>query len=88
MIMLSSEIENHYGKFIKGPKNLNGINTQAPYVLVENIEEHYKKSIAGGAKILIEIKDEAYGSRGYTCKDLEDFVWNFGSYDPRAEIES
>ncbi len=39
------------------------------------------------AKILIEIKDEEYGGRGYTCKDTEEYVWNFGSYDPWTENE-
>ncbi|MCD2259989.1 VOC family protein [Psychroserpens luteolus] len=82
MIMLSSENNNEYGKLIKTPNSLNGINTQAPYIIVEKIDEHYKNAVAKGVKILIEIKDEAYGGRGYTCKDIEDHIWSFGSYNP------
>ncbi len=85
MIMLSSENENEYGKLVKTPESLNGNNTQAPYIVVEKIDEHYEKAVAVGAKILIEIKDEEYGGRGYTCKDTEEYIWNFGSYDPWTE---
>jgi uncharacterized glyoxalase superfamily protein PhnB len=68
-------------------ESLNGNNTQAPYIVVEKIDEHYEKAVAVGAKILIEIKDEEYGGRGYTCKDTEEYIWNFGSYDPWTENE-
>ena len=87
MIILSSENENEYGKLVKTPVSVNGNNTQAPYVIVEKIDDHYEKAVAAGAKILIDIKDEEYGGRGYTCKDIEDYLWNFGSYDPWADNE-
>lgn len=87
MIMLSSENENEYGKLVKVPESLNRNNTQAPYIVVEKIDDHYEKAVAAGAKILIAIKDEQYGGRGYTCEDTEGYLWNFGSYDPWAEIE-
>ncbi|MCK0110493.1 glyoxalase [Flavobacteriaceae bacterium S0825] len=82
MIMLSSENNNEYGKLINTPNSMSGINTQAPYIVVEKVDEHYKNAIAKGVKILIEIKDEAYGGRGYTCMDIEGHIWSFGSYNP------
>ena len=82
MIMLGSENDNEYGKLLRTPKDLNGLNTQAPYIIVENIDEHYKKAVQEGAEIVIEIKDEDYGGRGYTCRDKEGHIWNFGSYNP------
>ena len=84
MIMLSSEIANPYGEMVKSPESLNGTNTQAPYVVVEQIDAHYQRAVREGAEILIDIKDEDYGGRGYTCRDLEGHVWSFGSYDPWA----
>jgi len=87
MIMLGSENENEYGKMVKTPENLQGNNTQASYIVVENIDEHYEKAVTAGAKILIGIKDEEYGGRGYTCKDPEGYIWNFGSYNPWTENE-
>lgn len=85
MIMLSSATNDDYGKLIQTPKNLNGVNTQAPYIIVEDIDEHYKKAVEAGVDIVIEIKDEDYGGRGYTCRDLEGNLWNFGSYNPWNE---
>ena len=34
---------------------------------------------------MIDIKDGDYGGRGFTCRDPEGHLWNFGSYDPWAE---
>lgn len=85
MIMLGSTSNDEYGKLIRTPKSLNGFNTQAPYIVMEDIEEHYKNALQKGADIVIEIKDEDYGGRGYTCRDLEGHLWNFGSYNPWNE---
>ena len=82
MIMLSSKNNGEYSELLESPNSLCGMNTQAPYVIVKKIDEHYKNSVAKGAKILIEIRDEVYGGRGYTCKDIEGHIWNFGSYNP------
>ncbi len=43
---------------------------------------------AAGAKIVIDIKDEDYGGRGYTCRDPEGHIWNFGTYDPWPQSDS
>ena len=85
MIMLGSEFDNEYGKFVKSPKDLDGINTQAAYIIVEEIDEHYRRAIDTGAEIILDIKDEDYGGRGYSCQDPEGNVWNFGSYNPWAQ---
>lgn len=82
MIMLGSLVDDDYGKFIQTPNNLNGVNTGAPYLVVENIDEHYNRAVSEGAKIVMDIKDEDYGGRGYSCIDLEGHLWNFGSYNP------
>jgi len=82
MIMLGSENNSEYGKLIKTPESFKGINTQAPYIVVEEIDEHYKNVVAAGAEIIIEIREEDYGGRGYTCRDNEGYIWNFGSYNP------
>jgi len=34
------------------------------------------------AYIVLDIKSEDYGGRGYTCRDPEGHIWTFGSYDP------
>lgn len=82
MIMLGSERDNEYGKSIKTPKDFDGINTQAPYIIVEEIDKHYQRAIRGGAAIISDLKDEDYGGQGYSCRDPEGHIWNFGSYNP------
>ncbi len=85
MIMLGSTAEDEYGNWVKSPLNFAGVNTQAPYIILEEIDQHYQKAIEAGAEILIEIKDEDYGGRVYSCRDPEGHIWNFGSYDPWEE---
>jgi len=82
MIMLGSENNSEFDKFVKTPNDLKGINTQTPYIIVEEIDNHYQRAIAAGARIVLDIKDEDYGGRGYSCQDPEGHIWNFGSYNP------
>jgi hypothetical protein len=42
----------------------------------------YRRAKAAGAKIVLDINDEDYGGRGFSCRDLEGHLWNFGTYDP------
>ncbi|MEZ5648377.1 MAG: hypothetical protein R3E60_05460 [Alphaproteobacteria bacterium] len=63
------------------------MNTQTIYMIVENVDAHYARTKAAGAKILIDIKDEDYGGRGYSCFDIEGHVWSFGTYNPWHETE-
>ncbi|MCP4978312.1 MAG: glyoxalase [Maribacter sp.] len=85
MIMLGSESDNEFGKYVRIPKDLDGINTQTVYIIVEEIDEHYRRAIDTGAEIIVDIKDEDYGGRGYSCQDPEGYIWNFGSYNPWAQ---
>ena len=82
MIMLGTEKDDDYGKLLWSPKTLKGSNTQAPYIIVDKVDAHYQIAKAAGAEIVMDIKDEDYGGRGYTCKDPEGYVWSFGSYNP------
>jgi uncharacterized glyoxalase superfamily protein PhnB len=84
MIMLGSVSgkETAWGRLIKQPDELAGAETQSAYLIVSDADAIYAKAKAAGAKILLDIKDEAYGGRGFTCRDLEGHIWNFGTYDP------
>jgi uncharacterized glyoxalase superfamily protein PhnB len=85
MMMLGSVRDNEFGKRIKQPDELGGIETQGPYVVVEDADAHYARAVAAGAEIVIEIADASYGGRGYSCRDLEGHLWSFGSYNPWSE---
>jgi uncharacterized glyoxalase superfamily protein PhnB len=84
MIMLGSvsNAESEYGRLIKQPDEIGGAETQSPYLVVEDADAVYQRAQAGGARIEIEIKDEDYGGRGFSCRDLEGHLWNVGTYNP------
>lgn len=83
MIMIGS-IQNRgdYSNLIVEPSAIKGKCTQAPYLVVDDPDWYYNQAKANGAKILLEIKDEDYGGRDFTCADPEGHIWNFGSFDP------
>ena len=82
MIMLSSLVDSEFSKLIKQPFDIGGRETQVPYVIVPNADEHFAVANAAGAEILINIRTESYGGRGYTCRDPEGHIWSFGTFDP------
>ncbi len=86
MVMLGSARAGELDHLQKPPSALGGAVSQSPYIIVDDADEHYTRAVAAGAEIVIEIKDEDYGGRGYTCRDPEGHVWNFGSYDPWASL--
>jgi len=85
MIMVGSAGDDEFGRLQKAPRELGEVGTQSSYVIVEDTDKHYARAVAAGAEIVIDIKDEDYGGRGYTCRDPEGHLWNFGSYDPWAD---
>ena len=85
MIMLGSARDDEFGRLVKTPAELGGAGTQSAYVIVEDADAHYARATGAGAEIVIEIKDEDYGGRGYSCRDPEGHVWTFGTYDPWAD---
>jgi len=84
MIMLGSARDDDYGKLVKAPSDLGGSCTQSPFIIVADADVHYRQAVAAGAKIVMDIKDEDYGGRGYSCRDPEGHLWNFGTFDPWA----
>jgi len=84
MIMLGSVLkkETEFGRLVKQPDEIGGAATQSAYVVVTDADVVYARAKTAGAKIAIEIKDEDYGGRGFSCYDLEGHLWSFGTYDP------
>ena len=71
-----------WGRLIKQPDELGGVETQSAYVIVADADATYARAKEAGAEVILDIKDEDYGGRGFTCRDLEGHIWNFGTYDP------
>jgi uncharacterized glyoxalase superfamily protein PhnB len=82
MIMLCSAREDEFGQWVKPPRETGGIGTQSAYVIVEDADAHYARAKAAGAEIVMEVEDQDYGGRLYSCLDPEGHLWSFGTYDP------
>ncbi|MGO1001455.1 VOC family protein [Lysobacter sp. CA196] len=83
MIMLGSvDDSSEWGQRIVQPDEIGGRETQACSVVVSDADDHYAQARAAGAEIVVEIADQDYGGRAYTCRDLEGRLWWFGTYNP------
>jgi uncharacterized glyoxalase superfamily protein PhnB len=52
------------------------------YLVVDDPDAHHDRAKEAGAEIVLGLKDEDYGSRGYTARDPEGNLWSFGTYRP------
>ncbi len=50
------------------------------YVVTDDPDGLYKRSTSAGATVVAELRDEDYGSRGFTVRDPEGVYWSFGTY--------
>jgi uncharacterized glyoxalase superfamily protein PhnB len=83
MIMLGSTAYDAFGSLTRQPREAGGV-TQSPYIVIDDADAHHARATAAGAEIVMELKDEDYGGRGYSARDPEGHLWNFGTYDPWA----
>ena len=87
MIMLGSVRDDEWGRFIKPPDEIGGAATQSIYLVVSDADIVYERAKNAGAEILIPVKDEEYGGRSFSCRDLEGHLWTIGTYDPWESAE-
>ncbi len=76
---------NAYGANIVQPDEIGGKETQAAYLVVPDADAVYARAKAAEFPIIVEIKDETHGGRGFGCRDREGRLWNVGTYDPWAQ---
>src|SRR5262245_50239025 len=82
MIMLGPVEGSGLGEVMAQPADTGGTETQICYLFVTDAAAHCDRAKAAGAEILLGIDDARSNGRGYTCRDLEGHVWNFGTFDP------
>ena len=83
MVMVgSTDTASEWGRQIAQPSDIGSRETQSPCVVVSDADAHYAQATAAGAVIVMDIADQPYGGRGYSCRDPEGHLWWFGSYDP------
>jgi uncharacterized glyoxalase superfamily protein PhnB len=50
------------------------------YVVCDDPDGLFDRAVAAGAEVVRGLRDEDYGSRGFTVRDPEGNLWSFGTY--------
>ncbi len=50
------------------------------YLVVAEPDALFERAVAAGATVSRGLRDEDYGSRGFTVRDPEGVFWSFGTY--------
>lgn len=82
MVMVGPVQESALGKLMRQPDEIGGAETQTCYFVVKDVAAHYARAKAAGAEIVLDIETRANGGLGYSCRDPEGHIWNFGTYNP------
>lgn len=73
-IMLSSATKD------SSPFTERALGNDSIYVVCDDPDGLYARATAAGAEVAREMRDEDYGSRGFTVRDPEGNLWSFGTY--------
>jgi uncharacterized glyoxalase superfamily protein PhnB len=82
LLMIAPIEDTPFGRLMVQPDAIGGVETQICYLHVADVALHYARAKAAGAEIVLDIEDEANNGRGYSCRDPEGHLWNFGTYHP------
>ena len=63
-----------------GPFGRRQPGNDAVYVVCDDADALFARATAAGAEVVRGLKDEDYGSRGFTVRDPEGNLWSFGTY--------
>jgi uncharacterized glyoxalase superfamily protein PhnB len=56
----------------------------ALYAVTDDPDALHDRAKAAGAEIVMGLRDQDYGSREFTARDLDGNIWTFGTYNPSA----
>jgi uncharacterized glyoxalase superfamily protein PhnB len=56
------------------------LGTGSVYVVTDEPDRLFERAAAAGAQLVREMRDEDYGSRGFSVRDPEGNIWSFGTY--------
>jgi uncharacterized glyoxalase superfamily protein PhnB len=83
MIMVGSiKNETSVSSLLKQPDEIGGAETQAPYLVVSDVDAIYASAKIAGAKMVIDLEQKEHGGKAFSCSDPEGHVWHVGSFDP------
>lgn len=82
LMMMGAVRDTDLDKLMRQPDEVGGVETQSCYIVVDDADTHYARARDKGAEIVLEIKSDGLGRRGYSCRDPQGHIWNFGTYNP------
>lgn len=82
-VMIGPVADTPFGKYMRQPKEAGGI-TASFFVIVTDPDALFAKCQAAGLEVLMQLRDESYGSREFTVRDAEGHIWTFGTYEIAA----
>lgn len=82
LMMMGAVRDTDLDKLMRQPDEVGGVETQSCYLVVDDADAHYARAQGAGAEIVLELKSDGLGRRGYSCRDPEGHIWNFGTYNP------
>jgi len=82
LMMMGAVRDTDLDKLMRQPDEVGGVETQSCYLVVEDADAHYDRARESGADIVLDLKSDGFGRRGYSCRDPEGHIWNFGTYNP------
>ncbi len=78
LLMIGSVRDDRFG--MKTPRELGGKVTQSISVAIDDPDARFATAVREGATAIAEPYDTEYGSRSFTVRDPEGYVWHFGTY--------
>jgi uncharacterized glyoxalase superfamily protein PhnB len=78
LLMIGSARDDRFG--MKTPRELGGKVTQTIGVAIDDPDRRFAAAIREGATTIAEPSDTEYGSRSFSVRDPEGYVWHFGTY--------
>jgi uncharacterized glyoxalase superfamily protein PhnB len=82
LIMMGAVRDTDLDKLMRQPDEVGGVETQSCYIVVDDADAHYARALDAGADVMLDIKSDGLGRRGYSCRDPQGHIWNFGTYNP------
>lgn len=82
VIMVAPALDSPWGRLMKLPGEVGNFNTQGQYLVVTDADSVHKRVTEAGWEMLIDIKDQSYGGRDFTCRDPGGHIWSIGTYTP------
>jgi uncharacterized glyoxalase superfamily protein PhnB len=67
------------------PRESGGASTGSIYVGTPEVEALFARAKAAGAEIVKGMTETDYGSRDFSARDGEGFLWHFGTYRPTVD---